>query len=229
MWERQAERFRKEMERVSKNPSIDYDDVSRTQSERITASLRNVASTRTDESRRQNNGFEEEYNRQFSESDASMRDETEEPRVPAAEKRRLEQEAEKSKLKEFQSYVSALILIRQEAMDNKGVDRKAVERICREAGVSPDKLFSDEILEDAAKRIGSDSIYTLMAIAHHYHNPAEAPPKILQESSNVRQPHASTLLAQIGLFVVYFLYEFSAHFIVLGKRKALQHYCVKLP
>lgn len=188
-----------EMELISNNPSIDYDHVSKAESERL-SSLRSAASAKTDSHHQSNNAFEEEYDRQFSESNGTEA-QADEPRMSAAEKRILEQEQEKNRLKEFQRYVSALILIRSEAMDNQGVDREAVERICKDSGVLPDKLFSDEVLEDAARRIGSDSIYTLMAIAHHYHHPAEPPPKILVEQSaeSARTPHAATLLAQIGM------------------------------
>lgn len=196
IWEKQVDMFRQELERASNNPTLSVEDVDRSQSERISTAVRSMAS-KTSDKRHVSNAFDEEYSRQFVEEQPPK---PEESHMSAAEKRRRDQEIEKHKLKEFQKYVSALILIRQEAMDNRGVDKEAVERICREAGVVPDQLFSDEILEDAAKRIGADSIYTLMAIAHHYHHPSEPPPKILQETAETaRPPHAATLLAQIGL------------------------------
>uniref|UniRef100_A0A914PJK4 Uncharacterized protein n=1 Tax=Panagrolaimus davidi TaxID=227884 RepID=A0A914PJK4_9BILA len=62
MWEKQAERFRKEMELISYNPSIDYDDVSKTESERISSG---VAATKSSNDRQSHNNetFEEECGR----------------------------------------------------------------------------------------------------------------------------------------------------------------------
>uniref|UniRef100_A0A7E4VXM0 C2H2-type domain-containing protein n=1 Tax=Panagrellus redivivus TaxID=6233 RepID=A0A7E4VXM0_PANRE len=196
IWEKQAEMMRSVIDAAALHPTADIDEIER----RKEVKSRKPVKPETP-GYGNGNGFEEEWNKQFNSNDFSNNsmEAPPEPKLTAAEKRKREQEAEKAKLKEAQKFISTLVLISQEAAGPQGVDKDIVDRICAENNVDPEEVFSEEVLDDAGKRVGGDMIVTFTAIAHHYKNPLQPPPRVLQERAAKNQPHAVSILQQIGL------------------------------